>query len=868
MSNPSPLSRRLMVLFILMLVPVASGAQPYLPHFHPQGRGPTYTDAANGTTTAVPSLEAFRLDGQTIIMDGRLDDQAWHLAQAGWGLRQADPERGAQPSVPSIFKVAYDDDNIYFAMACYEADMANLASYLGRRDEIEASDLVSIYIDPYHDHTTGYNFRVNAAGVMQDDYIFDNGDRDRDWDAVWQAEVTRDDHGWYVEIRVPFAAIRFQPADDMTWGLQAYRWLHGRGEDTGWVMWDRNSSGFVSRWGTLTGLRGVSNPRQLEVLPYVVTKHTDPAVEGDADQWQNHQNLGADLKYGVTSNLTLNVTFQPDFGQVEADPATLNLSPFETFFSEKRPFFIEGARYFQHPDFNLFYSRRIGTGHPDARIRGAAKLTGKIAGSYSIAGLLAATDIGQDGRAHNPFVGGTQKAVYGLLRLGKEFAQGNHRVNLMGTAVERDKSSFADASRRRQRDGYTGGLDFETNFRDRDYRVSGSMVGTVVDPFASEFDPTLSEETRYGTGGRLRFAKRGGRWRGSLAGRWESDKLDPNDMGFLSAPDEKIVSADASYHYTSDGDGGFFDRAEFEAEVYRGWLYAGNAGHDINDGAEVWRYSRSHHQFTGINFNTWTRLKNFHEGWIFVGHNFDGSEKYTTRTYEGKRGPLITQPGWTNIAAGGTTDWRQPLSVHAEIHTDFGSNLQGLAGELSLRWNQNEHFHHELGFSLRRNRLQAQWVGNFANSGARAGVAGIGGVDYVFGELDQMIWDLTLRTNLLFDRNHSLQLYLQPFLTRGVYTNAKYLATADSYDVRSYPNYAVSDHDFNFGAVNLNLVYRWEYQPGSTLFLVWTHSKLRDQTRQGADDPDRWQNDFDAGFPFGVEPGNTLLAKFTYWFSI
>ncbi len=522
----------------------ATQAQTFLPHFDPNGTGPTHVDQANGTTTDVPSLAAYRVEGHTITMDGVLDEPVWHQAQSGWGFRQADPERGAPASVPSVFKVAYDDDAFYFAMACYEADMNNVTSYLSRRDEIEASDVVSIYIDPYHNKTTGYNFRVNAAGVMQDAYIFDNGNRDTDWNAVWQAEVSQDQNGWYVEIRVPFSAIRFKPEDDMTWGLQAYRWLHGRGEDTGWVMWDRNASGFVSRWGNLTGLTGVENPSKLEVLPYVVTKHTDPAAEGEADQWQNSQNIGADFKYNLTANLTLNATFQPDFGQVEADPATLNLSPFETFFEEKRPFFIEGARYFQHPDFNLFYSRRIGTGDPNARIRGAAKLTGKIGGDFSVAVLSAVTDIGQDGRAHNPFVGGTQKATYNLVRLGKEFAEGNHRVNLMGTAVKRDKSSFAEASERYQRDGYTGGLDFEMNFLDREYRLSGSTVGTMIDPFAHEFDPALSSEIRYGTGGRMEAEKRGGNWRGSLAGRWESDKLDPNDMGFLSAPDEKIVTAD------------------------------------------------------------------------------------------------------------------------------------------------------------------------------------------------------------------------------------------------------------------------------------------------------------------------------------
>ena len=868
---------------IALLAHLALAFSPVLgeipqPNFATEGSGPNYPALSNGTHTEVPSIEAFFLDKMEIKMDGVLDDAAWEMAQAGWGFRQMDPERGAPASVRSVFKVAYDADAIYFGMACYEDDMANVASFLSRRDQIEASDVVSIYIDPYHDRTTGYNFRVTPDGVLQDAYLFDNGNRDRDWNAVWDAEVSRDENGWYVEIRIPFSQIRFKPEDNMTWGLQAYRWLHGRGEDTGWVMWDRNANGFVSRWGYLTGLRGVENPKKLEVLPYVLTKHVDPAAESDEDQWENSQNIGADFKYGVTSNLTLNATFQPDFGQVEADPALLNLSPFETFFQENRPFFIEGARFFQHPDFNLFYSRRIGTGDLNSRIRGAAKLTGKIGGDFSLAVLAAATDIGLEGRAHNPFVGGTQKAAYGLVRVGKEFMEGNHRVNVMGTIVDRDKESFAEASDRYQRNGYSGGFDFEMNFHDRMYRVSGSAVGTIVDPFTDYFDPTLSPETRYGTGGKLDLRKGGGAWRGVVQGRWESDKLDPNDMGFLSAPDEKTLYGNISYHYNKDGGSGSFNAIDMELEGHRSWLYAGNSENHIETGTEAWRYDRSHRQASGINLFTWAQHKSFNQGWIFIGQSFDGSSKYESRTFEDDntdeavRGPLMTRPGWTNIATGGTTDWRKPLSLHLEVHGDWGEAVQGLAGEASLRWNQSEHFSHWIGFGIRHNEMDAQWVQNYRSADSNPTVPGIGGVDYVFGEMDQMIWDVTLRSSILFDRNNSLQLYLQPFLTRGNYTNVRWLATPDSFDLRPY-DIDPTQFDFEFAAVNLNLVYRWEYRPGSTLYLVWTHNKEQFQERGGPENPDwdrdpLWNNGFDAGYPFRTEPGNTLMAKISYWFSI
>jgi len=259
-------------------------------------------------------------------------------------------------SEQTAFKVAFDQDAIYFAVACMENDPSRITKSLSRRDSFSNSDLVSIYIDPYHDRTTGYNFRVNPLGVQQDSYIFNDGDRDDDWNAVWEAEATVDDEGWYAEFRIPFSAIRYRPSTS-TWGLQIYRYMHGRGEDTAWITWDRETPGFVSRFGQITGLHDVPAPRQLEITPYAVVSATDPSVTGK-EEIDNFENFGADVKYGVTADLTLNATVQPDFGQVEADPAVLNLSPYETQFQEKRPFFIEGNRFFQHRGFNMFYSRR------------------------------------------------------------------------------------------------------------------------------------------------------------------------------------------------------------------------------------------------------------------------------------------------------------------------------------------------------------------------------------------------------------------------------------------------------------------------------------------------------------------------------
>ncbi|NNE42588.1 MAG: carbohydrate binding family 9 domain-containing protein, partial [Gemmatimonadetes bacterium] len=261
----------------------------------PQGRVPH--GAAPKRIVAQRAMDPIRVDG-------KLDEAVWRDAPASCGFLCWDPDRGRLPSEQTVFKVAYDEQAVYFGVACHENDPGNIASALSRRDQLRDSDQVSIYIDPYLDRTTGYNFRVNPDGVQQDGYLYDDGNRDDDWNAVWEAETHRDEHGWYTEVRIPFSSIRYRPAESMTWGLQIYRFMQRRGEDTSWVVWDKETSGFVSRFGEVTGIEGVRSPRQLEVVPYFVQRTTDPSLEGAEDRFSNVQNFGADLKYGLTPDLT------------------------------------------------------------------------------------------------------------------------------------------------------------------------------------------------------------------------------------------------------------------------------------------------------------------------------------------------------------------------------------------------------------------------------------------------------------------------------------------------------------------------------------------------------------------------------------
>lgn len=828
---------------------------------------------SNGREVSCPTVWAYAIDGDGgIKVDGRLDDEVWRKAEIASGFSEWDPDRGAPPSEQTSFKVAYDEHAIYFAVACAEKDPSQISQSLSRRDRFTNTDYVSIFIDPYHDKSTGYNFRVNPLGVQEDSYVYNDGDTDTDWDGVWKAETSEDQDGWYAEIRIPFASIRYRPTTS-TWGLQVRRYLQSRGEDTSWSVWDRDTPGFVSRFGQVRGLDHLSTPRQLEAIPYVVARATDPAVAGP-EKIDDFENFGLDLKYGVTADLSLNATFQPDFGQVEADPAVLNLSPFETFYDEKRPFFIEGSRFFEHQDFNLFYSRRIGTGDENSRIRYAAKLTGKTAQDVSVAALFASTDVTGNGQSQNFLKDGKQLSRYFVGRFGKEFAEGRFRFNVTQTAAFRSASrdTYGDLA---SREAYTSGADFRLQFHDRAYQVDGSVVGSVIDPEGLKSDPSFRPSRKYGTGGEFSVQRNGELGAGTWF-RWESDRLDLNDLGFLSAPDEMGSGGWVSYQYTPDGKSTWLNTTSLNLNFYKNWLYGDRTGFDLHTGQPIWHYSSGHRSFSGGNVNGWMQFRNFREAWWGLEYVPRSTQRYETRSdvllADGSRvslaggGPLIDEPATYGAWVGVLSDSRKDLVLRLEANhyrdtvPNRSTNLQ-----LGLEWNQSGAIHHEIAAAFRSRIDDTQHLDNFENPDGA-----IGGVSFVFAGIDQRTLDLTLRSQLIFSKNQSLELYAQPFITVGSYTDAKELAIPDSYIFRPYTRngFRAADRDFSYSSVNLNAVYRWEYRPGSTFFLVWTHSRSTYQERRFSANPRGFDNGLTGGALFNNEPENTILAKITYWIPI
>jgi hypothetical protein len=838
--------------------------------------------ATGGELGANPVVSAYPLKStETIRVDGKLDDDVWSRAETAAGFGQWNPNRGAPASESTSFKVAVDGGALYAAVACHEKDPAHITTTLSRRDRFANSDIVTVYIDPYNDKTTGYAFSTNPVGVQQDQYLYDDGSNDVDWDAVWEVATSRDRDGWYAEFRIPLSSIRYRPGIDR-WGLQVIRTMHSRGEDAAWTVWDRTVSGFVSRFGTLSGIPELSSPRQLELLPYGVARTTDPSVAGE-ESLDGFENFGLDAKYGITSDLSLNATIQPDFGQVEADPAVLNLSPHETFFDEKRPFFIEGNRYLAHPTFNLFYSRRIGTGDENARIRYAAKLTGKTASGISIAGLAASTDVTEEGQSHNFFKDGTSASNYFVTRLGREFDEGNVRFNLMQTAVVNTapRLSRSFGADRASREAYTTGIDGLWRFADRKYRLEASFVGSVTDPEPVEGDPTFEPANGYGTGGEISFG-RNARWDSSVYFRWESDRLDINDIGFLNAPDAVSSGGWVGFDLAPDKKGSWINQGNFNINFFKDWLYGERTGLDLHTGEPVWHYSKGHPEFWGGNVNGWMQLRNYTEVWYGVSFNARGTQRYETRsTVEftdddgvgtGQTdaipggGPLLDEPETYGFWGGASTDTRKDFVVSFDTNRywDTAKNLSTYI-EVNGSWKQSSAINHSLGVGYNWREDDTQHLANFENPGA-----GIGGVSYVFGRIKQRTVDLTLRTSVLFSREQSLEIYAQPFIAVGDYSDARELVTPDTYDFRPYTRggFRAENEDFSFSAVNMNTVYRWEYRPGSTLYLVWAHSRSQFDLAGWHTDRSTFSNDLSGDSLFKNEPENVFLVKVSYWLPI
>ena len=831
----------------------------------------TGTDGGGSSAAPARIVAAVRAERPPVI-DGRDDDVVWRTARVITGFREFQPVEDGDPRFRTEARVAYDARNLYVFVRMYDPHPDSILPLLSRRDVRSPSDQIKIIIDSYHDRRTGYEFAVNPAGVKRDYAIYNDNQEDDAWDGVWYAVARIDSLGWTAEFRIPLSQLRYARRPSNTFGFGIWRDIQRYQERVSWPLYRVTQPGLASQLGELTGLVGLASPRRLEIRPYVVTENSSVPTAGGFGRSQDATG-GADIKYGLTSNLTLDATVNPDFGQVEADPAVLNLSAFETFFPERRPFFVEGGGMFQlsvncfivndcSTGEGLFYSRRIGrapelagryptTGAPGATaILGAAKLTGRLPQGLSLGLMDAVTER----------VGGVSGATlepttnYGVLRARQDWRRGDSNVGVLVTAVDRALDSTSDAYLRRT--AYVGGLDFQHRFAGERYQVSGEfdvsdVSGSPAAIAATQRSPVhyyqrpdaglTFDSTRTSLGGyatEIRFAKFGGERTHFETGYGRrSAGFEINDLGYLRQADQQNWSTWFSLNWFKP------------TAVYRSFRWNFNWW-------QFWTTSGMPTERAG-NSNIHVQFNN--NMWLHMGGTV-GQVGGVLCDRCARGGPAVRADPYLSAWASLQGDDRRVVYPQLSVNYFLGDGARSHSLDVNpqVEVRLGSQFSTTLGVDWSENRDDAQWYGNFTDR--------TGTTHYTFAHLEQRTLSLTWRVDYTITRDMTLQLYAQPFVSTGSYSDVRELADpraasyADRY--RPYADSAVAAHPggFNFKQFRSNVVFRWEYLPGSVLFVVWQQGRQDYLPGEGTRSLSGNLGDL-----FGLRADNTFLVKASYW---
>ena len=792
-----------------------------------------------------PTLTAVRVTTPPAV-DGDLSDAAWQNAPEFTDFTQHDPEDGKPATMRTSVRIVYDDDAIYFGAMMH--DPQRPTALLMRRDSFDQTDFLSINVDPQHDRLSGNAFTVTPANVQLDTVLFNDIGEDASWDGVWDSACKIVADGWVAEVRVPFSQLRFHDQPVHTWGLNITRRTVRNNEWVRIVNTKKGETGFVSHFADVVGLEGIHRGRPLELVPYAVARadvqtranRSDPLL----DTRDSRADAGLDIKYALTSALTLTGTINPDFGQVEVDPAVVNLSEFETFYPEKRPFFTEGVNIFRFGDtpapshFNftfppqLFYTRRIGrapqsspagaefvAGPAETTILGAAKITGRLPGGWSLGVLDALTDAerarfidldDEDSPSGREQV--EPMTNYFVSRVTKELREGT-RVGFMFNSVNRRLPNELTALRE---SAISGGIDGYTSFRNRSWILEGSLLGTNVKGSAKAIELTQSSPARYyqrpdadhveldptrtslsGWGGKAMISKATGIWRPNIAVQAYSPGYETSDAGFLLRTD--VVSTHAVMQYVNQNPTKRFR----EKHVWFGAWETHNF-----DGDTVERGVFTDH------FATLSSYWNYRTALFVTPGSFSD-----TKT---RGGPIVRTPGMWFFDGSLGSDSRKrfygDVSTHLEDQDD-SSWSRSVTLSLTARPAPNLTVSLSPGFS--RSHTQMQYVTYVDDAAATATY----GRRYVFAELEQRSFELSTRADWTLTSKLSFQLYMQPFIASGDYHDPVALAAARTRDYTPYPTSAADNSDFNFRSVRGSAVVRWEFRPGSALYVVWNENR-------------------------------------------
>ncbi|HEY6219817.1 MAG TPA: DUF5916 domain-containing protein [Gemmatimonadaceae bacterium] len=803
-------------------------------------------------------------------IDGKDDDAVWRQAPSITDFTQWQPNEGKTPTFKTEAKVAYDAANLYVFVRAFDPHPDSIIKLLERRDSWTASDMIWLFVDSYHDRRTGYEFGVNAAGVKIDQAMYNGGNEDGAWDAVWDVVTRIDSLGWTAEFRIPMSQMRYSRDKSHIFGFTIDRDIYRFNERVSWPKFTQSKPDLVSQLGSLGGLDDLEAPRRMEAMPYVVTKGANE-IKNNRFKNQPSASVGGDIKYRVASNLTLDATINPDFGQVESDPSVLNLSAYESFFDERRPFFVAGRGLFEFrvncsavncgPE-GLYYSRRIGrtpqlsgtygdtVPASPTTIIGAGKLIGRSPTGLTV-GVLDAVTNRESGPGDTTFEPTTNFTV---VRATQDLRNGASGIGAMVTAVNRHNDRWS--SPYLASGAYAGAVDFRHRFYKNTFEISGSLDASQVDGSRAVISRLQQSSAHYyqrpdanlpfdttrtslaGDAEELKFGKVSGQhlsFETSYLRR--SPGFEINDMGFLRRADQQSWNTWM----------GFFDRREhlfykrFQLNN-NWWQYWSTAGLPTE---------------AAYNMNTHINFKNnmgFHVGGTAgqLGTTYDdraarGGPAVRNDPYLAPwmfingddRKSIVPSMNWSWFRGNGGRSW----STGGGPEIDY-KMLGRFSSAFSVNWNHNVD--------------PQQFYGRYNDAT---------GTHYTFARLDQKTTSATIRMNYTFSPTVSIQAYTSPFVSKGTYSGIKQLSAtprASDYDARYavFADTSVTNNPggFNFKAFQSNMVFRWEYSPGSTLFVVWNEGRQGFLGAPGT-------NDFagDLRELMKLHPSNVFLVKVSYW---
>jgi hypothetical protein len=826
------------------------------------------------------------------VIDGILNDPCWSAGTWAGDFTQWYPKEKGRPSQVTELNIQYDDDNLYVAIRAHDNEPGKILPIAGKRDE-QVGDCVGVCFDSYHDHRTGFEFDLTAAGQKMDLVLTNPMNPDLNWNAVWFGKTGLEDSGWVAEMQIPLNQLRFSSEDNQVWGLHCWRWIDRLKEEDDWEVQEQNSPGMLYLFGHLKGLEGLRRGMHVELMPYGLGSLNTFGKERGNPFRETGRNwfgsAGLDGKAGISSNFTADFTFNPDFGQVESDPSVMNLTAFETFYEEKRPFFLEGKSIlsFAFDDASVFYSRRIGhladyvpqtagdqfIQMPErTTIIDAVKVSGKSADGLSVGLLQSVTSseaavVSSGNIEQNITVEPMTNYIVG--RVQQDFNEGGTVVGGAITAVNR---SIRDESLEFLSTGaYTGGLDVLHYWDDKEYFVSAEVLGSRINgsrtaitalqmlparyfqrPDASGVRLDTLAESLSGTGGKISIGKASkGYWRYSTEFGWRSPGLDLNDAGYMQIADLMRQGNSLSYSITEPVS--LFKSFSVGVTQYNDWDFAGqylssNADLSLNAGF----------------LNNWTFLSDI---------------SWTAPTLDLRKlrgGYALRMPSNVGLIFSLRSDDSRPLFFTAGLGVQ--SSRENDSHLLSLHAGINVRPMNTLSVSFNAdytaNRDDLQYVSVVENAGATR---------YILGKIEQHTLGLTFRIDWNISPELSIQYYGSPFASVGIYSDFRYVTNprARDYSQRfshysssrqgntvlldesgdGIADYSVTSPDFSFRQLRSNLVFRWEYMPGSQIYFVWA-SDVTGSSSSGGTLGESLRD------LRNIFPNNTFLVKASYWVSL